>query len=206
MKNFASAALKKAAEAVSPITSVSNKMASAALDQVAGVAMEVENGYKKATETIQQTKDSLVNTSKTMAAMTVFIIEAGAVIAPFVAPVPVIIGVTILALLTHALRISLDENQNQAERKKAQRLAKIISRYGKLPETATVRTDYLDLTINSKTGEVSGKVRQEGKIWVDLGQLGIADLQSLKVNINCSESAALLDALLALREASSSKA
>jgi hypothetical protein len=206
MKNFASAALKKAAEAVSPVTSATSKMASSAIDQATGVAMDIENGYKKAAEVLQQTKDSVINTGKTMAAMTVFIIEAGAVIAPFVAPVPVIVGVTILALLSHALRISLDENQNQAERKKAQRLAKIISRYGKIPETATVRTDYLDLTINSKTGEVGGKVRQEGKIWIDLGQMSTSDLQSLKLNINCSESAALLDALLALREASSSKA
>lgn len=206
MKSIARAALKKAAKAISPIKSASGKVATAALDKAAGVAMGVENGCKKATGALHQTKDSLVNTSKMMAAMTLLIIEAGAVIAPIVAPVPVAIGLTIMALLTHALRHSLDENKSQAERKKAERLAKIISRYGKIPETASVRTDYLDLTINSKTGEVSGKVRQEGNLWIDLGRLGVADLQSLKLNINCSESAALLDALLALREASSTKA
>jgi hypothetical protein len=100
------------------------------------------------------------------------------------------------------MRLSfVQENMDEGERLKAQRLANIIKRYGKIPETAQVRTDYLDISINSKTGDVSGMIRQEGKMWVDLGELSQADIQSLKSNINCPDSVALLEALLALRSA-----
>lgn len=132
-------------------------------------------------------------------------IDVGIVVAAIAAPVPVAIGVCLLWLLEAQLKNESRRIDSavaaERGRRKFERVTGLLKKHGQIPESAALRTDLITMTINSRTGEVTGKVlKGEFKGW-DLSALSMEQIARMLEFAPDNDTRSILEAYQTLRVA-----
>ena len=80
----------------------------------------------------------------------------------------------------------------------------LLKKHGATPESALLETEWVCVSINSRTGEIRGKILQGQFKGAPLEQLSIQQLQNLIDHAPGEETQSLLEAYLSFRDAHSS--
>ncbi|HDU2625763.1 TPA: hypothetical protein ACP3ZG_000610 [Pseudomonas aeruginosa] len=91
-----------------------------------------------------------------------WMVDVGIVVAAIAAPVPTAIGIGLLWVLENqikAVAADIDEsNRDREQKRKLQRVTSLLKKYGQIPESASLKTEYVSMWINSRTGTVDGEI------------------------------------------------
>lgn len=90
------------------------------------------------------------------------LIGVGVTIGLIAAPVPVGVGLGILWFMDSQIKDRQAQIETHVEdskkRRKRERVVSLLKKYGEIPETAIIETALLKMSLNSKTGEITGVV------------------------------------------------
>lgn len=90
------------------------------------------------------------------------LLGVGVTIGLIAAPVPVGIGLGILWFMDSQLKdrqVQIESHVEESKkRRKHERVVSLLRKYGEIPETAIIETALLKMSLNSKTGEITGVV------------------------------------------------
>jgi hypothetical protein len=127
----------------------------------------------------------------------------GVTISAVVAPVPTFVGLGLIWYLDYEYENFKENRKLTLEDKKKDRelnrIVKQLNKYGKIPETAIVETEYLILSIDTKKGQMDGVLKQKGFLFDKETKLSdITDSEIIDYGTKCqdSETLKLLDAYL----------
>jgi hypothetical protein len=127
----------------------------------------------------------------------------GVTISAVVAPVPTFVGLGLIWYLDYEYENFKENRKLTLEDKKKDRelnrIVKQLNKYGKIPETAIVETEYLILSIDTKNGQMDGVLKQKGFLFDKETKLSdITDSEIIDYGTKCqdSETLKLLDAYL----------
>lgn len=172
------------------IFAVENKVLS-----VRDSALDTATGFAGATIKLYR---GVAGTVKTM-------IELGVVVVTVVAPVPTFIGVALLWLLEQQLKKSnaaTDKAIDGArDQRKFERVTGLLKKYGQIPETATLQTELIHMTIDSKTGDVKGSVLSGEFCGRELSSLSSEDIARMLDFAPDKDTKSILEAYSSLRNA-----
>lgn len=220
MKDF----LSKAANAVGSAGKTVSRSVEGAIqgakDTVRDTAADVVQAGKEASFTVEATvlgaRDAALDkvAGATGAAIKVYssvagtvrlMAEVGVVVAAIVAPVPTAIGAALLWLLQWQLQQQCEQVDkvvaDDRSSRKLERITGLLKKYGQIPETANLETDWVTMAINSRTGEVCGKVLAGEFRGRDLNELSSEDIARLVDSVGDDDTRSILDSYLSLRKA-----
>lgn len=166
-------------------------------------AIGVKDGIVSVATSVAETGTRSVKTAMNI---TSFLAEVGLVIGAVTAPVPTFIGLCLLWLIEEQIkeiRGNFDQSLREGrEARRFERVTSIIKKYGKIPETATLKTHLLTMDINSQTGVVAGTIlagKHKGRSLQSLTDDEVTTLISVAKD---RDSAKLLEAYMAIRSSS----
>lgn len=140
---------------------------------------------------------------KTMIGIASLISEVGLIIGSITAPVPTLIGVCLLWLIKFQVEESIDSfdhsMRDRRQDRKAKKVAAILKQYGQIPENAVIRTDLFSMSINVRTGVITGMIMAGALKGRSLDTLTVNELRGLIGECQDEESSNLLEAYLAIR-------
>jgi len=123
-------------------------------------------------------------------------VTAGVTISLVVAPVPTVIGLAMMWLINLSVEAAKNEIDNQVNMKKRQReirrLTAILKKFGSIPQTAYIETQYVKITLDATTNNIEGKILAGDFKGVSLIDIDIDELQRLIQSCPCSETKDLL--------------
>lgn len=129
--------------------------------------------------------------------------SAGIVVVAVVAPVPFVVGVGLLWLIEMQIKMmSSDVDsavKDEQSSRKMERVTGLLKKYGKIPESATMQTKFITMSVNSRSGEVTGKVLAGEFEGVNLDDLSNEDLDRLTDFVRDDETKSILEAYRSLR-------
>lgn len=178
---------------------------------VAGqVAFKADSAYQSASNSIGSAIDrtvvAVVKTGATVVVTAQAFATAGIAVAAVVAPVPTFVGLSVLFIMDiafDAAKSDLDQGlskelSNRDKKREFGRVLNILKKHGKIPETAVVKTAFVELNINSTTGNVNGKFlsgRLKDKVLDDLPKQDLIDIMPTLDK----ESSSVIEAYLSFR-------
>lgn len=183
------------------------KEASERAGVVAGeVAFKADSAYRSASDSIcsaiDHTVAAVVKTGATVVVTAQAFATAGIAVAAVVAPVPTLVGLSVLFIMDiafDAAKSSLDQELSDRDKKRDfDRVLNILKKHGKIPETAVIKTAFVELNINSTTGSVNGKFlsgRFKNKVLDDLSTQDLIDIMPTLDK----ESSSVIEAYLSFR-------
>ncbi|MCC3803878.1 hypothetical protein IB292_02390 [Vibrio parahaemolyticus] len=190
---------------MSKITKFKNKLQStsnALQAEISTAQAVIEEKYLDTKNTVQSTVETVNGVAvKTVGAIVGVVdvaLSLGIVFAAFTAPVPAAIGGAIILLGTHKIGSTFDEvdaikSKNSSERELG-KAVKLLKKYGSIPKTAIVETDFLSVTIHAETNTVSGVVKQGKHSGKYLSDLSDDELSSLIEHAPSSDTQEILEA------------
>lgn len=207
MKNFlnqASNAVKSAHKSVSDTVTDTTRQISFVVDSnVQGARDKALNAATTVTETASAVCQGFVGSATVL-------VELGVVVAAVAAPVPTLIGVGLIWLLQDQLSAVKDNAAQQIlERRKQrnfERVSGLLKKHGKIPEMAVLQTSLIKMIVNSRTGEVSGRVLSGDYQGRELAQLTDQDIGRLLAFAPDDDTKTILEAYQSLREAQAGQA
>jgi len=129
---------------------------------------------------------------------------AGLSIALITAPVPTLVGMAILWMMELSIDSVKSDIDHELKDKKTKRefnqVVKLLKKYGKVPETAVVETELVEMKINSVTGFVDGVVREGEFKGFSLSDIKDDDLSNLISAAPDNDTRALLESYVSYRE------
>ncbi|AIW22613.1 hypothetical protein F0267_00550 [Vibrio coralliilyticus] len=162
----------------------------------------IEDKYLDTKNSVQCTVDTVSGFAAKTAGAIIGVVDVavsiGIVFAAFTAPVPAAIGGAIILLGTRQIGNSFDEvnaikSKNKSERELG-KAVQLLKKYGSIPKTAIVETDFLSVTIHAETNTVSGVVRQGTHSGKYLSELSDVELTSLIEHAPNSDTQDILEA------------
>ena len=128
------------------------------------VGDRISSGVDTITSTFSVLSKIVTSTVGFVASFAMFFVELGITIVAITAPVPTVIGAAIIWLMAElvfgvANGISNDIN-SQKNNKRAARAIKTLKKYGAIPKTATIKTDFVNLEISSEDAKITGTILQ----------------------------------------------
>lgn len=113
-------------------------------------------------------------------------LEIPVMIGMYVAPVPVGVGLALLALAEFQFGGSLDKLESELEESKARRKfdreVGLLQKYGKIPATAVLTSDDLVLDIQSNPLKITGSVKTGKLVGRTIESLGHGELEHIFAN------------------------
>lgn len=129
---------------------------------------------------------------------------AGLTIALITAPVPTLVAMAILWLMELSIdsvksniEHELDDNKKKRE---FDRVVGILKKYGKIPQTAVVNTEFVEMEIDSVSGSVSGVILQGEYQGISLNEVDDEVLAKLTETSPNKETKSLLEAYSSYRK------
>lgn len=108
---------------------------------------------------------------------------AGIAVAVIVAPVPTAVGMAMLWLMglsIDAAKNDIDTQLKESKKKREfDRAVSLLKKYGRIPSTAIVDTEYLRLEIDSESGTVDGLIKKGEFEKQNLSNLNSSTIESL---------------------------
>lgn len=136
-------------------------------------------------------------------------VNVGIPVIAVVAPVPTLIGLGLLWLIHHQITESnatVDQLvADERDKRKLERVTLLLKKYGQIPETATLETDLIIMVIDSKNGDVSGRVLSGEYQDRELSTLSDDDVERLMKFAPDDDTKSIVEAYKALRMAKSMK-
>lgn len=126
--------------------------------------------------------------------------EIGITVAAVVAPVPTIIGAAIVWIMASFVINIANDIDNTKENKRALRAIKALKKYGAIPQTAKVKTEYLDITIDSEKGQIDGMFLKGDFKDKKLNELSVDEINEFINNSKDEHINDLLQGYLVFRE------
>lgn len=157
-----------------------------AKDTVVGIGSAAVDLGVSAKDAVTDTADAVVgyatavvNVGVTVAKILPF---AGVAIAMVVAPVPTVVGITIIELLavigeSHFSKVGAELEAKKLARDNERAIGRLAS-YGDIPATALVETETASLKLDIETGTVEGTVQTEDRSRLDIAAM--TDIQLRK--------------------------
>lgn len=168
-------------------------------DTVSVVSNKVTSTVSGVVTTVEVIGGKIQRSISWILGFSVFIVEAGITIAAVVAPVPTIIGVCIIYLMTTFIMNVSEEVDEKQSNKKLKKTIETLKKYGKIPKNAIVKTDYLEMDINSETGEIKGTILKGDFQNASISELSISNIENLTKFSEDKQTRDLLEAYLEFR-------
>lgn len=129
---------------------------------------------------------------------------AGLTVAIVTAPVPTLVALSILWLMELSIdsaKSDIDkELNNKSKKREFDRIVGLLKRYGKIPKTSIVETEFVHLEIDAVEGNVSGTIlkgQHQGKA---LSEFDEQELINLALSAPDQETKTLLEAYISYSE------
>ncbi len=147
------------------------------------VGDRISSGVDTITSTFSVLSKIVTSTVGFVASFAIFFVEIGITIIAITAPVPTVIGAAIVWLMAElvfgvANGISNDID-SQKNNKRAARAIKTLKKYGAIPKTATIKTDFIDLQISSEEAKITGTILKGEFEGEKLDDLSVEDIERL---------------------------
>jgi hypothetical protein len=126
--------------------------------------------------------------------------ELGISISLIVAPVPTSVFLAILWLKGLNIEEKTDEEEMIAQKKKYEGIIGLLKKYGKIPQTATIKNDYIEMKMDIDDGEVKGKVLDGDYAGMDLVDLNEDQIKNLLASAPDKETKEILTAWVSYQE------
>lgn len=126
--------------------------------------------------------------------------ELGISISLIVAPVPTSVFLAILWLKGLNIEEKTDEEEMIAQKKKYEGIIGLLKKYGKIPQTATIKNDYIEMQMDIDDGEVKGKVLEGDYAGMDLVDLNEDQIKNLLASAPDKETKEILTAWVSYQE------
>jgi hypothetical protein len=184
-----------------------------AKDTVVGIGSAAVDLGISAKDAVTDTADAVVgyatavvNVGVTVAKILPF---AGVAIAMVVAPVPTVVGITIIELLaaigeSHFTKVEEELAARKIARENGRAIGKLAS-YGDIPSTALVETEAASLKLDIATGTIEGTVKAEDSSRLDIAGMTENQLRKFADGADL-ETSGLIAAYLKFREATRAQA
>jgi archaellum component FlaC len=143
------------------------------------VTSTVEVITSTVTATIKVVSKVVSGTLSFVGSFGVFFLELGIAVASITAPVPILIGGCMIWLMATLVKGFVDEVDKEKDHKRAARAIKTLKKYGAIPKTAKVKTELINLTIDSEKGEITGQILKGEFKGEQLENLSHEDVQRL---------------------------
>lgn len=124
----------------------------------------------------------------------------GVVIAAIVAPVPTLIGAAMIWLMADYVEGIFNGIDDKKRSKKSARAIEKLKKYGVIPQTAKIKNDFINMTISSETGEITGSILKGKFKKAKIEDLDIYDIQTIMEEVDDKETLDLLEALIAFKK------
>lgn len=152
-------------EAYSSVVSKKNDIKNVLSDSVDTVSSTVNvlsekitEGVDSITSTVEVINEKVSNTVTFFVKFGTFMLNIGITIVAITAPVPTVIGLYLILLITEYIVDVGNDIDNTKENKKIDRAIKALKEYGVIPKNAIVKTDLINMNINSETGNITGTI------------------------------------------------
>ncbi|MGF6282170.1 hypothetical protein ABH908_000345 [Pseudomonas frederiksbergensis] len=148
------------------ISDVKGRISETVAGATRSITSSVDATYTGARDSVLDARDKVVGTVTGVvdgvANVTGAALMIGIVVAPIIAPVPTLIGAVILLIIGHEFE-SAGERASEVtiakrERRKFERAVTLLQRYGEIPETALLESDFVRLQINTRSCAVEGTI------------------------------------------------
>lgn len=171
----------------------------------------INDSFDSTIDSVKDAKDTVSSTIETVSEQTGKLISnfiglsfiganIGIVVSAIVAPVPTLIGAAIIWLMADYIENILNGIEEKNDNKKRSRIIEKLKKYGVIPQTAKIKNDYLDMTISSETGEITGTILKGSFKKEKIEELDIYDIQSLMNEIDDKDTLELLNALMSFKK------
>ncbi|MBM26249.1 MAG: hypothetical protein CL760_11350 [Chloroflexi bacterium] len=164
------------------------------------VTKKLYNGVETVVATVKIVGDKLVKTVNWVLGFSIFILEAGLTIAAVTSPVPTLIGIAILFIMGKFISDIADEVEDTKTQKKTKKAIETLKKYGAIPKNAIVKTDLVEMNIDSEAGTVSGKILKGDFKNASLESLSISEIENLAHYAPEEKTKELLEAYLSFRK------
>lgn len=128
-------------------------------------------------------------------------VTAGVTISLVVAPVPTVIGLAMMWLINLSVEAAKNEIDNQVNLKKRQReirrLTAILKKFGSIPQTAYIETQYVKITLDATTNNIEGTILAGEFKGVGLNNIDCDQLEQLIQTCPCADT---IDVLLGFKK------
>jgi len=227
-------AFSAASQALQAATDTAKASATQASDLATSVKDKVVGTSTSAYDTVLDTKNTIVDTvvdtknavvdTVTLATDTVYTItksvvsfgvtaamvagSVGLVVAAITAPVPVLIGLSVIEIMAIVYSFkpdTVDEVEMRAIKRKNGRLIEKLSRYGAIPATSLIETPNAKFRLDVNDGTISGTIKAGIFKASDIQTLSTDDLKSFAAATD-KETRLLIEAYLKFRAAQASAA
>jgi hypothetical protein len=132
----------------------------------------------------------------------------GVTVALLAAPVPTLVGLAIMWLIEEQVRTVKEQIDDAAELRKRrrafERAATLLKKYGTIPETAILETEWVRLDLNSASGAASGVVIKGPYRGRSLESIGASELAELTAAAPDGDTRLILEGWNSLQSAKTS--
>lgn len=189
--------------------SMLSKAAEAAQKAAMSTAGAIEERARGVRDAALDTVDTVKGAAVKVVNVSLFLADVGITIAVIVAPIPTLIGAALLWLFAEQAgevneQINRTVSNRQSKRQRERAIA-LLKKYGRIPETATISTGWVDVRIDSRAGQVTGKICKGEFKGRSLDSLSTSDLDRLIEMCPDTDTRDLLEGYRALRVARSSE-
>lgn len=174
------------------------------VDSVVDTKNAVVDTVAVATDTVCTITKSVVSFGVTAALVAG---SVGLVVAAVTAPVPVLIGVCIVDIMTMAYAFKpnpLDEVEMRAIKRQNGRLIEKLSRYGAIPATSLIETPNAKFRLDMNNGTISGTIKSGFFTATDIQTMSTDALKAFAFSTD-KETRSLIEAYLKFRAAQESQ-
>lgn len=222
----ASQALQAATDTAKASVTQASELATSIKDKVVGTGTaaydSVVDTKNLVVDTVVDTKNAVVDTVA-LATDTVYTItktvvsfgvtaalvagSVGLVVAAVTAPVPVLIGVCIVDIMTMIYAFKpdpLDEVEMRAIKRQNGRLIEKLSRYGAIPATSLIETPNAKFRLDMNNGTITGTIKSGFFSSSDIQTMSTDDLKAFAASTD-KETRSLIEAYLKFRAAQESQ-
>ncbi|RRW40506.1 hypothetical protein EGJ52_21285 [Pseudomonas luteola] len=124
------------------------------------------------------------------------------------APVPTAIGLGLLYLFELQYKQQCRDINNTVvakwRKREQKRILALLKKHGAIPESALLETEWVRVSINSRTGEIRGTILQGQSKGTPLEQLSLQEIEVLTEHAPDADTKSLLEAYLSFRIAQTS--
>ncbi|TLX15937.1 hypothetical protein [Rhizobium sp. MHM7A] len=195
-------------------TSVKDKVVdtgTAAFDTVIDTKNLVVDTKNAVVDTVALATDTVCTITKSVVSfgVTTAVVAGGVglVVAAVTAPVPVLIGICIVDIMTMAYAFKpnpLDEVEMRAIKRQNGRLIEKLARYGAIPATSLIETPNAKFRLDMNNGTISGTIKSGFFSSSDIQTMSTDDLRSVAASTD-KETRSLIEAYLKFRAAQESQ-
>lgn len=132
----------------------------------------------------------------------------GLTVSAIAAPVPTAIGLGLLYLFELQYKQQCRDINNTVvakwRKREQKRILALLKKHGAIPESALLETEWVRVSINSRTGEIRGTILQGQSKGTPLEQLSLQEIEVLTEHAPDADTRSLLEAYLSFRIAQTS--